>query len=785
MKKLFFIAFCLILMTSLSALNAQEVEEETNVSQEEAVSVDGDDAGKSKTQVFDLGQVVVKSKRIADIESATTTTTVSALDIEARAEKTLDDTLQMIPGVATFQHAKGHRRFKMRGYDMDKVAILIDGIPLTDVYDTNIDISKISIQNASEITINRGTSSVLYGTSGTIGSINIVTQKPTALSTKAGIEYGLNGDYTLNAAHGMPLGDFYYWVTANVQKEAPYDVSKKLSKSERRKWYDKFMTDDLGYPAINLSNSTVDTYLNETGEWPGQESMKYNLSLKSGYNIWDGFETGLSINFSHSKKDTYTVSLYNTEEYDPEYEEWDESNRNTLNGMAFTWPRVTSISVAPYTTYENGDFYVKGNIFYSYNYEILDAYTDPEHESVPMWWGGVHSNWQNTITGFNVFPSYKLTTGNKLNGAVLFRYDKHLEREKAMGEFIGTGIGNADAAYNNFGDSWFDTKLVTGTQITLAVEDEITIKNFNITAGISYDAQKLNDYKVRESYTDDILTDQYKAEDDSTIWGTRDSFNPVISAMYEPLKDFLILRTSFSQKTKLPTMAMYSDIENSNADVGLKPEKSQNLNAGIELFFMNKNLSVRTDYFYTKFKDKLESVYIDSIGDRVYTNIDGVETQGIELITGSKLTKVAGIIDMNLNFSYVFVKIKNLDTGITDTELNKGEKFEDNPEHQFIADIRLNSVKTNTSLNIFGSYTANAIKYAMKSNPDTTDEFSTSVYKEVKLHNPLMFNVKLSQKFMQNYEAYILVKNIFDDYAADPFNPGPGRQFYFGAKAEI
>jgi len=48
-----------------------------------------------------------------------------------------------------------------------------------------------------------------------------------------------------------------------------------------------------------------------------------------------------------------------------------------------------------------------------------------------------------------------------------------------------------------------------------------------------------------------------------------------------------------------------------------------------------------------------------------------------------------------------------------------------------------------------------------------------------------MFNVKVSQKIMENYEVYVMCKNIFDDYNADPFNPGPGRMFYFGGGAKF
>jgi hypothetical protein len=69
---------------------------------------------------------------------------------------------------------------------------------------------------------------------------------------------------------------------------------------------------------------------------------------------------------------------------------------------------------------------------------------------------------------------------------------------------------------------------------------------------------------------------------------------------------------------------------------------------------------------------------------------------------------------------------------------------------------------------------------AGNNNPYTRDFYTTA-----KLHNPLMVNIKVSQKVMENFELYVMCKNVFDDYNADPFSPGPGRMFYFGGNAKL
>ena len=815
MKKLLLFLLCFVFILSVSSidLNAQAIGEQPAADAEKKEQntdlTEKKEEKKEKTEVFTLGQIVVKKKRIANIEQATTTTIVNAKDIEARNDRDLSDTLKMVPGFSVFQSSKGHMRFRMRGFDMPYVAMLLDGIPIGDVYESNFDTSKIPVKNISEIIINRGTSSALYGSTGTVGSINIVTSKPTDFYAKTSAEYGPNGDYTINMAQGNVEGNFYYWVTGGVARQAPFEVSKKLDRAERLEWFNKLFPNDLGY-TINSTNTAASRYLNDTGEWPHQESLKYDISAKTGYTFFSGFESGITANYTKATANRYSNSIRNTEEYMPTSSpatnnQWQNSTTLSMSSTAFAWRDQYIVTAAPYVNFEKGDFSTKANVFYSYNYEFLDGYADADETTAISGWGGAHSGWINKSSGFNIFPSYKLVNWNKINGSILFRWDEHLERLKADSQFVGAATPTvyADAAHDQFGYSWFDSKRITGKQLTVALEDEISLQRVvnvpvNISAGISYDAQTIDEFKKRpETRVGGIVTafgttmeDQYIAKEDSTIWGLRDSFNPVIGVTYEPLKDFILLRGSFSKKAKLPTMSQYANVYE-DSDDGLKPETSYNTNAGIEFFFFQRNLSLRTDYFYSKFKDKLATISNPSMPAlKQYTNTEGEDHQGIEFITNGKFRDIlAGIMDLDFGFTYTYLKVKNLDTR-ANSAINKGDVpitmsgTISVPEHQFIIDVRLDFF-TKTSLNIFGQYSKGAKAYAMKRNPANGEAFSTSNYKTVELNDPWMFNAKISQKLFSKYEAFVLCRNIFDDYDTDPFNPGPGRQFFFGLSAEI
>jgi len=770
-------------------LSAQETEEEKK-------------ADKKDTSVFTIGEIVVKDRAIANIEDAATTTEITREDIAVRSDKTLDDSLRMVPGIMVKNHAKGATRFNLRGYDQDKVVVLVDGIPITDVYEANIDISQIPVMNISKIVVNRGVSSALYGTLGMIGSINVVTAKPRKFYTEANIEYGEHGNYTLNVAHGAPIGKFYYWITNTINNSDGYEVSEKLDAKERRKWFDKLVPYKLyGKTFDDITLLAKDSYINDKGVWDHTEYRKYEVSGKAGYEINNKMETGITASYfkNEMKSNTYQASLYST--YDPETQEWEDPSgssfttdgrRACFQNRAFYWPEYQTASVAPYFLYLSDDLSVKASIFWREQTNTLEGYASTDesefmfppsvYQDVPPYkpYGSdrVQSIWTETSYGIHIFPSYKILPWNKLNAAVMFRVDSHTEQEKAFDDAVNV--------INIYGTGKYKTKYMEAQALTVALEDEMNFNIVQISAGISYDAQNLTEYERRSnqagSYNE--LVDGYMPEEDSTIWGTRDAFSPVIGAIAEPVKDLLIVRAAGSIKTKFPTLDAYTDVAAEEEDLKMEPEKAYNANAGFELLFLDRTISFRADYFYTKFDDKIESVYIEKYGDNYSTNIDGVLKQGMETAVTGRMGKVAGICDISLTLSYTYVQSENLDDS-PDVDLNKGDKMEESPEHQFVGDLRLDFI-SKTSLVIFGQYIMNQIRYVMKEAPltGTAMEYDTKYFKEVDLHNPFFLNIKLSQIIVDQFSVYVMCRNVLDDYDADPFNPGPGRMFYFGGNVK-
>lgn len=738
-----------------------------------------DEKEKSKaTSVFKMGEIVVRDRALASLEEASTTTEISGEEIKARGDKTLDQALQVVPGMNVYQGQKGQQGFTLRGFKHDKVVILVDGIPFEEIYDGGGgDISRIPVMNASKIVVNRGVSSALYGARGTFGTINVITQKPDVMYTKVSAEYGITNDYMVGVSHGAPIGNFYYLLNGSFMSSNGYDVSSKLNKSKRKEWFNKLTANLSGKDAdtvINDGNHALKNYVNGGDSWDHTKFRKYNLSGKMGYNFTDNLEAGISASYYQNKQfflGFYPNALASYKEASGTGS-WDLIAGNThANPMRtifvqrdWEWDEDYRYDVSPYINFEKGDFSLRASLFYVSQMNSLYWWNDQDLSQTTgsMWWDP--SKVYEQSYGFYIYPTYKIASWNKISGVLHFRSENYEKKESDK---------------NDLSASYKTSSEMSAFYVTAGIEDEMKFKtgagDLGITVGVSYDAQKFDKFK-KSGKPDGVFPDE-----NSMIWGTNDFFNPVAGVVYEPLRDFLVLRGSAGLKVEFPNLHQVSDNDKSGVTKELNPEKSYNGNIGAEVFFFKKALSFRNDYFYTRFDDKIERLRDAATGENINMNIKGRTMQGLESTISYVLKDIFNIADMNLSQSYVYIHARDKDNSV----VTKGKYVENTPEHQFITQIMLNFV-TGTSLNIWGTAKLNERLYIMASDPGgATEDYSIEYFTTIKLHNPVKFNVKISQKIMDNYEVYVMFKNIFDDYNSDPFNPGAGFGFAVGGSASF
>ena len=783
--------------------NAGEVQSQNQPLEKEDKPADKNNKTKTGNE-YQLEEIVVKDRRIKDIDKGKVvkggaTTEVTEEDIKERNDKVLKDVLYQIPGIQVSTQRKGTTQFYMRGYDMSKVAIMVDDIPLIDSFNGTMDIDNIGLTDISEIIVSRGTTSALYGTKGAVGSINLIRKKPTKMYLDVIAEYGEYNNFVASVAHGAPIGNFYYQFSAMYDKSNGYEVSAKLDRKEREEWLLKLSRYDLyGFTLNDIythpGSSAAVYYLDHTGIWDHVGHEKYKLNGKAGYHITPDLDVGTSffLNLTEMENSSYFTdmrSMYTYNDYTNDNDWRLPDTTYILRNTSSLWPEYNDFAVSQYVIYEKGKFGLKANAYFYENTNTFLAYDDPlekvlayNRDANTMTW----SIWTSSTYGFNIYPSYKLSSWNRLNFALLYYVNNHIEEEQAYND-------ESTKTIKYYGTGKYKTLEIGAAYLTCAIEDEMHImKDIDLTLGVSYDAQDLINYQKKLGIDGSTeMIDQYQAEDDDMLWGTRDSFNPVGDILYEPIKDLLKLKAAASRKTSFPTLQAYSrtlspyqtSSDLGSRDVNIQPEKLINVDLGFELSLFNKQLIFGADYFYSDYKDKITKIYITKIDDYIFRNIDSAVIHGLEVTLNLSFMDVLDIADVSFSPSYTYIYARN-QADVEDSFINKGDKFEKFPEHKITFDFRT-YFKTGTSLVIFGYLEYNQIQYTMASVPKTTDPFSTSYFYEQELHNPVAIDIKLSQKIYKHYEAYIMCKNILDDYNADPFNPGPGRMWYAGVRASF
>ena len=747
---------------------------------------------KRKPDVFNIGEIVVTAKRIANIERISTTTTVTAKEIESHGDKTLDETLSRIPGIQVYRHTKGFSRIKIRGFDQDKVMVLLDGIPLSDIYSSELDISSIPVKNISKIVINRGVSSALYGTDGAVGSINVITKKPTSMFTNGSAEYGSYNNYTLSLSHGAPIGKFYYWITGVYMNSEGYKPSARLTKELRTKWFNKFIRyDRFGLNFDEVTFPAKDQYINDDGKWNHESFRKASTSMKLGYEFKKHTEAGINgdLFYMDGKTNTYQMNCYS--DYNVANEKWRDSKpwfqgeqqdiKNVaFRNRSFEWPKIYRYTVSPYFRTKYKNLSIKMNAFYFQNHLVQTGYATNDH-SLTKDLSAVYSDrradpWDpfNDIKryssyGFRIFPSWKLTSWYRINAAIHWRNDFYESWEQALSST------SAPDLFELMGSEKFAVRDINARYMTIAIEDELKLGRFRMSSGISWDMQKVINFKIRDGLE---MTDFYLPKDDSSVHGTRDAINPVIAMMYDPIKNHLRLRASVGKKTRFPMLGEYAKIANSESDQGLKPEHSINANMGAEVFFFNKKLQVRADYFVSSLRDRIVKVSKDDPP----VNVKHITAQGMELLFSGKKRDLFDKLDLSFSGSYTLLKAKNHDNS-PEESVNKGTVIDRIPEHFITFDLAAdlnwkNKIFPTTTFSLWGTVALGYQTYIMKEVPEEFDPWSTDYYELTNMHDPIMLHLRLTQAITKFVDLSFTIRNILDDYDYDPFNPGPGRRFF-------
>ena len=181
--------------------------------------------GANANESYALGEVVISSPK-KGVEAIGTTFRITAENIDKSGARSLDEALDLIPGVYVRNGGSGTPRIDIRGFRTRHVTLLLDGIPFNETYDGQFDPTTIPVEYIREIKVVTGGGSVLYGSGGNGGIINIITKKGIKgvngeINGEAGSDNIRNAKFSLAAASDH----FNAFISASSRQKDGFQVS--------------------------------------------------------------------------------------------------------------------------------------------------------------------------------------------------------------------------------------------------------------------------------------------------------------------------------------------------------------------------------------------------------------------------------------------------------------------------------------------------------------------------------------------------------------------------------
>lgn len=179
-------------------------------------------AAQDSAQVTTLREVVISASRSEEavIEIPRSVTVIGEAEIRNSIYQSVGDLLNAESGlyvVGTNQTPGTNQNVFMRGANSNQVAVLIDGVRITDPSSPNaaIDFSEISLTNVERIEILRGSHSTIFGGAAIGGVINIITKKNATPGFHGDVSWQ-GGSFGKGAGSSTENADFNYGTNTGI-----------------------------------------------------------------------------------------------------------------------------------------------------------------------------------------------------------------------------------------------------------------------------------------------------------------------------------------------------------------------------------------------------------------------------------------------------------------------------------------------------------------------------------------------------------------------------------------
>jgi outer membrane receptor protein involved in Fe transport len=682
--------------------------------------------------VYTLGEVIVTADQIVK-ESPTTISEVTAADIEKYNASNLGDALKLLPGIYFRQgRAKQESYASIRGFEQDKVLILLDGMPIYQPYEGLVNLTDIPVQNIAKIKVIKGVSSSLYGPNSMGGVINIITRKG-GRKPEAALSYEVS-EYNTNhiaITHGQKVGNLSYFMGISHKESDGFRLANDFTLAQ----------EILASMAIAPSPIPHTPLKTDSGLRENTDYSRDAITFTASWDVTGKNILGISMEYYNNEYGIAPGAIYRetrraggTAYWYPRYWRFDDCKRYTVN-ITDEYELINTLRF-------------KARFFYDDYKSALNAYDDDTYSS------------QLRTAGAPSFDSEY--DDYNIGGNFYVLWDQIHNHHVRLGYSFKKDVHRSEYAFASSVPEY--EKLLSHTY-SVALEDIVDITDsLSLTVGASYDTFEQIDREQTSGTTkgDDIH-----------------SFNPQAGISYI-YSDALNFYASIGRKIRFPTMRnLYANgVIGPKGDPNMKEEKTIIYEFGSQ-WWINENLQFEGSLFYNDVEDLI--LFNNQIGR--FEQYADASLYGMELNLSARFTT-----NLTADFSYTYLMAENDgSTVVVESEyfasnlIYKPNEIPYRPRHKFNFDLT-QSFDWGLEISLNGSLVTDQIFY------DHADPADNTHFVAVKrsLDGFFLLNTKITYDFNDHYQIFGAVENILnEEYQELYLFPASGIRAWVGVKLTL
>lgn len=192
-------------------------------------------SGISRAEDVELDKIVVTPSRIEESSagSGRTVDIVSSNEINEGGAQDLAGALTDLTSVniSSYGGPGTSKTIRMRGSTAAQVLVMVDGRPVNNPRDGQVDLSTISLENISRVEVVHGPGSGIYGSQAMGGIVNIITKNPPKEGRKTELysSFGTARTYIERLSHGARISNFGYLISGQYQSSEGFRPNSALN----------------------------------------------------------------------------------------------------------------------------------------------------------------------------------------------------------------------------------------------------------------------------------------------------------------------------------------------------------------------------------------------------------------------------------------------------------------------------------------------------------------------------------------------------------------------------